>query len=264
MRNYDFMSKIDDNSRLAFNLNKVMHEMFLFRLVCAPSTFKYFKEHSDGTDLYMFYESCLFEKWAHDVVAKVKEWLVLSREYLEEYDGKWRFYAAAKRLESVKEGYGDEEDYDEDGSPVERELSDEKLIPYSIISYLYLDDWKDIVQETIPDDLSWLHSSLRLQSEIDPVETIKNTFGVELQMYKEVYDNDGEIVGMVPMSREERELRKISDAVDADDMYSFVIMVCDAVSKMCKQLSQMDKAADNVEEIRNLNIFASNLLDCKY
>ena len=264
MKDYQFMSKIDDNSRLAFNLNKVMHEMFLFRMVCAPSTFGYLKEHSDGNDMYMFYLSCLYEKWAHGLVDKLKKWVVLSTQYLDEYEGKWRYYAVSKHLEAVKEGFGDEEDYDEDGSPIERELSDEELSSYTIISDLYHDDWTDIVQETKPEDLTWLRSSLRLQSEIDPVDAIKHTYGVEIDMYKEVRDEDGEVVEMRPMSREERELRKISESVDAEDMYSFVITVCDAVSKVCDELSKMDKAVDNIEEIKNLNRFALNLLDCKY
>ena len=263
MINYDFMSKIDDNSRLAFYLNKVMGEMFLFRLVSAPSTFEFLKEHSKGTDMMMFYQSCLFEMWAHGVVKKVKEWQKITNEYLDEYEGNCRYYAAGKRLELLKEGYGDEEDYDVNGNPVERELTEKEYEEFSVISDLYLDDWRDIAQDTKPEHLTWLRSSLRLQAELDPVDMIKKSFGVEIQMYKDVRDEDGEIVDMMPMSREERELKSISESVEADDMYSFVILVCDALNKKCKELREMDRLADNVEEIRSLNSFCAKLLECK-
>ncbi len=170
---YEFPKKIDDDSVLAKNLNKVLHGLFLFRLVASPSTFEHYQKMKKEGVADMFYLSCLFVKWATECVERVKSWQSVTSDYLSEYNGSWRYYAASKRLESIREYGGDDDDYDGEGNVIEAGISDEKLSRYSVVGDLYFDDCRDAVQETKCDDLAWLKAALILKSEFDPVDEMK-------------------------------------------------------------------------------------------
>ena len=261
---YQFLDKIEDSSLLAENLNKVMCELFLFRNVCAPRTFKSLQTSDKGTDMYMFYLSCLFDEYVHDCVTRLRTWQSVTNEYIEEYQGKWKYYAASKRLSAINEGFGSPEDFDEDGHIIQDNVTKEQLEYYSVVSDLYYDNWCDIVQDTEPKDLEWLRSSLQLQSSFDFVDAMKECFGAEIDSFKITYDEDGELISKEKMTREDRDLQRISESVECDDMYSFVINLCEAVQFICKKISALDKMKDNAEEIKEINRLVTGVLECNF
>lgn len=260
MRRYEFFQKINGNSPLSKRLDNIMDKMNLMRIVSAPVTFES-QKHVEGERI--FYLCCLFEMWTHAVVGRLQEWVVKIGQYLDEYQGSWKYYAICQYRDMVKDGWGSEHDYDEEGNIVERTLSDEELVHHSIIGDLFYDDWRDIVQETKPSDLTWIRSSLQIKAENDVADVFKSVTGKDIPMYKEVYDEDGEVVDMEPYSIEERELRKVSEMVEADDDGMFIRILCDHISRICKILESLDRKQDNKETLAEIRDIAIGMLELK-
>lgn len=110
---YEFFETIDHDSSSAFFLNKVFKSMHLARLVSAPKVFggsdpsvKKKKDRLKEQEYRMFYQTCLFELYAHSLIRKIEDWQKILDEYLNDYSGSWEYYARSKRLESIKE-YGE-------------------------------------------------------------------------------------------------------------------------------------------------------------
>lgn len=262
MRKYEFFTHIDDNSPLAARLNAIQSDIMLFRLVSAPVTFSGMKE-TDSTDYRMFYLSCLFDKWMTEVVERLRTWVAKTDLYFSEFEGSWKYYASAGRLECINDGLAEEEDYDENGDIITEGVSEDRLAHFSIVDDLYYDDWRDIVQDTKPSDLSWLQASLQLQAETDISAMMKSILGFDMPMYKSVTDDDGN-VSMVQMSKEEMDLHRISEGVNADDDYAFILVLCQSMQLVCDKLKAMDRKSDNTKELKLVNAMASLLLNMDF
>lgn len=260
MKRYEFFQKINGNSPLSKRLDKIMDKMDLMRIVSAPVSFESLK-HVEGE--HIFYLCCLFEVWLHDVVVRLQDWVVRIGQYLDEYQGSWKYYAICQHRDNVKDGWGDEKDYDEEGNIVQRELSDEELCHYSIIGDIYYDDWRDIVQETTPSDLAWIKSSLQIHAENDFVDVFKRATGADINMYKKVYDEDGEVVDMEPYTTEERDLMKVSEMVDAEDDGIFITKLCEIINNICGTLKNLDRCQDNKETLAEIREIAIGMLELK-
>lgn len=261
MRGYEFFRLIGDDFPLARRLNGIMEKMNLMRIAAAPVTFR----DSDIPEFHgAFFKCCLFEMWANGVVDRLSGWVSDIDEFLGEYQGSWKFYATCSHRDAVSDGFGDDEDYDEDGNSVERTLSDEDLCRYSIVGDLYFDDWRDIVQETGVNDLMWVKPMLQVNAEHDIIDVMKMTTGKSVQMYREVYDNDGDVVGMQPLTLEDRDLRKATEKVAADDDSAFILLLCRNVSWLCNTLRDMDRMQDNREALAQIRDISYNMLQLKF
>lgn len=158
---YKFMSRVDNTCKLASFLNNVLEELDIVRIISGPKTFDYVKTHKNiQKEVWMFYESCLWERWLTEIVPKLTDWVNCIDTYFNEYLGSWKFFAAADRINCIREFGGEPEDYDADGNIIAEGISDEELAHYSVLSRLVQDDWMDIVQDTSPDDLDGMYSVL--------------------------------------------------------------------------------------------------------
>lgn len=243
---YELFSRIKDNSRLADLFNQVMHKLDIVRMVSAPSTFEMVNKDEHCVEL--FYESCLWELYFHGVIDKLNRWVKVLNEYESEFGSNWKYYASAKRLESINEYGGEDGDYDDEGNIRTLNLSNEDLGCYSVLTDLVQDDWRDIVQETKPEHLSGLCASLQTQAQISITDIFKNVSGQDIPMYKE--DNDG---NMVEMTFADRVLSKASDESRADDLSIMVLFVCHSIQFFIEKIRNLEKFCDNKEQLISMH-----------
>lgn len=256
MRIYDLFQRIKDNSRMAKAFNIIFDKLDAVRICSAPSIFEQVK---NGEQVAMFFETCLWERYLHSVVSKLNRWGEDLDEYFNEFEGCWKYYAASRRIESLQEGFGDDKDYNEDGSIKKDNLTDEDLMPYSIIGDLVFDDWRDIVQNTTLEQLYGLCGALQLKAKVSLTDVIKAHFGTEIQSYNQ--DENG---NMVPMSFADKALSKVQGEVDAEGYSAIVILVCDCVQEILSQLKSLDKAQDNKDALQSIRRDIGLLLDLRF
>lgn len=163
---YGLLSRIDDDSLLANFFNKVLGSLNTARIISAPSTFRNKDDENSRYCIDLFYDTCLWEMYLHQSIYKLRGWIKTLDEYLTEFGGSWKYYASSKRIESVNEYGGDDDDYNEDGSVKVMDIPNDRLEPYSVIRELVCDDWTDIVQETIPKDLERLYGCLQAEANL--------------------------------------------------------------------------------------------------
>lgn len=243
---YELFSRIEDSSRLANLFNQVLHKLDVIRMVSAPSTFE--KKEEDECGINLFYESCLWEMYLHGVIDKLNRWNSILNEYESEFNSKWKYYASSKRIESIKEYGGVDEDYDNEGNIRTMNLSDKELECYTVIRDLVQDDWRDIVQETRPVHLSGLCSALQTQAKVSITDIFKNAVGQEIPMYKE--DENG---NMIKMNFVDLALSKASDEFQADSFSSIVLFVCHSIQYLIEKIRSLEKFHDNTEQLISIH-----------
>ena len=256
MRIYDLFQRINDNSRIAKAFNDIFDKLDAIRICSAPSIFEQAK---NGEQVSVFFETCLWETYLHSVVSKLNRWGEDLDEYFNEFEGSWKYYAASRRIESLQEGFGDDKDYNEDGSIKKDNLTDEDLTPYSIIGDLVFDDWRDIVQDTTREQLYGLCGALQLKFKVSLTDVIKSHFGTEIQLYKQ--DENG---NMVPMSFADKVLSKVQGEVDAEGYSAIVIVVCDCMQEILSQLKSFNRAQDNKDALQSIRRDIGLLLELRF
>lgn len=254
---YDLFSRIEDSSNLANLFNKALHELNTVRMMSAPTTFEV-EIKGEGCAM-LFYESCLWEMYLHRVIDKLNRWKVTLNEYESEFGSSWRYYASSKRLESIKEYGGEEEDYDSEGNIRTINLSNEDLKCHTVIRDLVQDDWRDIVQETKPEHLSGLCSALRTKARLSIADVFKQALGAEIQTYKE--DSNGNII---PMTFADKALSKVSDESRADNLSATILFICRSIQLIIEKIMALDKFKDNKEELGSISKDVSCLLDLNF
>lgn len=151
---YDIMCRVEEDCTLAIYFNKVINELDIVKILFAPKTFEDTKEENrDFAE--RFYQSCLWELWFYRSLSRLHEWDDTLNKYFSEYEGKWKFYACSKRIESINEYGGEESDYNEDGSIRTLNLTEDDLRHHTALGEMVQDDWRDIVQETTCADLQY-------------------------------------------------------------------------------------------------------------
>lgn len=256
MRMYDLFQRIEDDSRMAKTFNIMFGKLDIIRSCSAPLIFEQTK---NGEQIEMFFETCLWEKYLHEVVSKLNYWEKVLDKYFCDFEGSWKYYAASHRLESLQEGCGNDDDYNEDGSIRKDNLTDKDLIPYSVIGDLIFDDWCDIVQDTTNENLYGLCAALQARSKVSITDVVKECFGQEIQTYKQ--DVNG---NMVPMSFVDKILSQVSGEVDAEVYSTIVISVCDSVQEILSQLKSLDRTQDNKEVLQSIRKDIGLLLDLRF
>ena len=140
-----------------------------------------------------------------------------------------------------------------------RKLTKEELEPYTLPSYM-LDKGLDIVQDTKPTDLQGMKAILILRAGFTGVDAMKQAFGVEIPTYKQVTDENGEVVGMRRMTLEDIDLKKAMDSVTAEDLYNAIIAVCHEVQSLIAEITNLPKFKDNKKELESIMSRVSALL----
>lgn len=254
MRNYDIFSYIEDNSSLALLFNEILSKLNIVRLVSAPATFELLE--SQEQDLRLFHETCLWEMYMHGVVSKLNEWIEVLEEYESEFGANWEYYASSKRLESIKSYGGEESDYDGDGNIRTQNLTHEDLEHYTVVNDLVQDDRRDIVQETTPEQLSFLILVIERRAKTSFAEIFRKAFNQDLPTYKQ--DKDG---NMVRMTFADHAMQKASDELQADDLSSAVLFVCRSIRLLVEKTRKLDPFSDNKDVLQAMRNDMLALLD---
>lgn len=253
---YELHQTIKDNSRLAKIFNSILSKCNLQRIISCPRTFEDMKSEYLAENMYLFYIGTLHELWMHKTVSRLKEWREKINEYLSDYNGSHVYYACCKRLEYIKEWGGEKYDYDENGEIKTEGIDKELMQPYTIVSELK-EYGRDIVTETVPEDLQGLATALDIHAKSDISEIFRND---AIHPYRMQTDEYGETI-MVEMSREDMELMKIARSVNATDMLLAAKNVCSCVNEIYNDILELDPEEDNKERLTHICYNISALLD---
>ena len=246
--------RIEDKSMLACMLNECLHNVDTIRIFSTPTTFKRNRDTGSTNNAYCI--CLLFEEYAKQIVVRLRGIISAITEYETGFNSSWKYYAMSKRLEAINQYGGEEDDYDENGDVIKIGLTDEQLFCYSIISDLYLDDWKDLAQETTPNDLSIVASVLNTSASITITDMFKQVCGKTILPTK--INNNGEIV---KMTREDVELDKITKQVDASDLSEILFLVCGLVQYVFHKIKTLPKDSDNKEDLKAIKEMCQAILN---
>lgn len=256
---YKFMSRVDNTCKLASFLNNVLEELDIVRIISGPKTFDYVKTHENiQKEVWMFYESCLWERWLTEIVPKLTDWVNCIDTYFNEYLGSWKFFAAADRINCIREFGGEPEDYDADGNIIAEGISDEELAHYSVLSRLVQDDWMDIVQDTSPDDLDGMYSVLVRKEKKSVNEVLKEATGRDIPVY--IQNEKGEMV--IP-GFAEKQMMKASRQYVAASRSVVLYAIARTIRNMVVKMKSLSSTEDNRKELEAVRSMSKDVLDLK-
>lgn len=252
---YDVMCNVNESCVLAVYFNKIIGELETVRIFSSPRTFEDTKKENKDYSA-IFYQTVLWELWFHGVVERLNEWNEILNEYFSEYEGKWKFYACSKRIESINEYGGEESDYNEDGSIRTLNLTKDDLRHHTALGEMVQDDWRDIVQETICADLQYMITCLKAHASFSLPDAFKEFFGKEITTYKQ--DENG---NMVPMNFADKAMDKAVEQYTADGMAIGITLVCEFIQRIIRDIRAMDKFSDNRDKLIQMHKDVRNILD---
>lgn len=247
MRGYDMFRKIEDESELATIFNIALQKLNMTRIITAP------KDFTDKQSADIFYETCLWEMYLNAVIERLKLWIKVLDEYETEFMSSWEYYAAAKRIESINEYGGEEEDYNQDGTVKTVGISNKALKIHSVINDLVFDEIRDIVQDTEPKHLYGLVSFLEANAKFSLTDMFKS-MGKDLPAYKQ--DGNG---NMVQVTFADRALMKASNEADADNLSEIILYTCTEMNEIIGKIRKLNKCRDNKSELMEIKQRIKNL-----
>lgn len=250
-RIYELMNKAEGDSQLAQFVNQTLKRLDVVRIFVSPTTFQ--EAHKRGRNhAKLFYETCLWEMYLTRLVEKLQDWVILTDKYFEEFSGEWKYYASANRLDAIKNGFGDDDDYDEFGNIVTENVPIEKLVIYAITNDLVQDNWMDIVQETRSEHLETMFRALLGRSKLDITEAL----GMNIPVYRQ--DKDGK---MVEMTFADKALMKAQNGHADSWSVMGLNIIARNMHEMVEKVRSLKPDRNNVEELKGIRQLASRLLD---
>lgn len=253
----DFFIPIKNESAVAKLFNAILKELTTARIISAPRTFEDINREDAQRFTDLFYESCLWEMYLHDTVKGLYRWKDTTELYLNEFNGKWAYYAASKRLESIKKYGGEESDYDEDGS-MKTSVNDEELSVYSVIYDLVPDGIRDIFIDTTPRDLHGLYTALATCSNMC-ISDVFAKMGKSIPTYRK--DANG---NMVEMTFADKALHKVVEQHDAELLASLLHVICTFIQHYVEEMRKLDRKSDNKEFFKRMLTGVQNLIDVNF
>jgi hypothetical protein len=164
-----------------------MDHVDTMRIVSSPMDFT-LRDKSKTDSALMFFETCLIELYLHEVISGLKRVRSIAVEYADEFSCRWKYYAASKRIDSIREYGGEPEDYDDEGNITP--ASDKRLKLYSPVSDIR-PDCRDIFMSAELSDLTTLFSAIAVDSRMDVNDFFRSLTGKRLKSYRK---EDGEMV----------------------------------------------------------------------
>ena len=222
------IKQIESEQPLAIVFNKVISKITTLWIMTRPRIFDDTKGEEATFKMITYYQILLWEKWLHEVVQRLQEWITTIDEYFDEFNGSWEYYALSKRLDFLNEYGGDDEDYNPDGSIKTTGITHEQLKYHTVFYDLY-HECVDIVQDTHPQNLYPLLNAIEANSRVSIIDILQKVSGKEISAY--TMGDDGHLR---PVTFADRELHKVSEMVEAHD-YGQIIMI---VAMLMEQLTQ--------------------------
>lgn len=221
MKKYTTFDKIESEYPLAEMLNKAMNKMNILRMTCAPRAFS-----SDRLmHCPLFYETCLWETFFHELYGDLVRMRDILIEYLYEFDADWLKYARFQRDKWIDEWESKEEG---------------ELTCFTALSMLRRDDEVCMVRDTFLSELEALFGVLKECCSTDLISELSKLTGKEIKTYK--MDSEG---NAVPMSQAERQFVNIKNELEIDDIVEQLKTVITGVQGIYTNLSKMPDEQSN-------------------
>lgn len=254
IRKYDFFKKIEDKSKLAALFNNVMDKINVLRIVTAPRFF------GDKNEMFAeeYYDTCLWEIWLHEAIATLRIWEKELGEYIEEFNGSWKYYASCKRIESIKEFGGEDGDYNEDGSIRTENITDEELKPYTITDSLFNKGMRDIVLDADMNDLYPMCLAVSTSTKIH-AEDFFSTIGKPIPVYKK--NEDGTFT---EMSFSEKVTSRAVSELEGEDLCSLMLDITRLICSLSLLGKTYEPTLDNSSELSAFKSVVSKLLNLDF
>lgn len=258
------MKRVEDTCYLAKLFNIVIKKVNIVRLASTPELAFTDDELSDEEKLMnhtMFYESCIWELYMHGVMDKLESWKNLLHDYLNEYQGSWKYYASSRRMQSLRENGAEQADFDDDGKIRTEGLSNEELEYYTLKEQMIGDDVDvhDVAVKAYPSDLKHLYTSFTINSKIDISELIRVFTGKNPPLYTE--DGNG---NMVEMTFAQRMQQKALVDVAADEILKMIVGAAYEFRSMVDFLKGLDAFQDNRDELASFRNRIDRFMDLDF
>ena len=225
--NFINTSPVEVNCHLDKIINKALKSFTTAAIISTPRTF----EDVRNTEMFrnmseQYFIVTLGVEYLKTLSERLVKWENDIDEYFSEFDGKWKFYAASKRLEFLKEYSGDDEDYDPETGEIRTEgLPDSAYEIFTILHEIYDNESRDIIQDFFPADIMNIISVVKADASID----LRKAFGVaDLPTY--TFDENGDFRRM---TFAEQELSLVNKQVEAGDISSVLTLASGAVWHLC-------------------------------
>ena len=249
---------IESDLPLAVAFNKVVSKINTLWIMTRPRIFDDIKGEETAFKMMTYYQILLWEKWLHEVVQRLQEWITTIDECFGEFNGSWEYYALSKRLNFLNKFGGDDEDYNPDGSIKTTDITHEQLKYHTVFSDLY-HDCVDIVQDTKPTDLYPLINAIEANSRVSVIDILQKVSGKEITAY--TMGDDGHLR---PITFADRELHKVSEMVEAHDYGHVIYIIALLMEQLTKGIETVAKSEtaffDNHELLRAIQSDAEAIL----
>lgn len=233
----EWMEPINSELPLAKAFNRIISDLELLRIMTNPRVF------SDSTDkeapfrMQNYYLTVLWERWLHGVFNRLLEWANTISTYFDEYNGSWEYYALSKRLEFINEfGSDDGDDYNPDDSIKTTGITHDQLKYHTVFYDLY-HDCVNIVQDTKPDDLYPMISTLETKSRFSVIDVLQKATGQQVTSY--IVDKNGHLR---PTTFADKELIKASEMVKAMDNGQLVYTIAQIMGSLTSEIESIAKS----------------------
>lgn len=228
-------------------VNKCLKSFTTAAIIMTPRTFDDMRKPKDTTNMAIgFFSLSICIDYLKESADRLWKWSNIIDNYLVEFNGSWKYYAASRRLEFIKENGGDEEDYDENGEIITEGLPDDAYSCYTVMDDLFDAMSRDVVQDTRQEDVHQIISVICADASLD----MRKIFGKPINTY--TFDDEGHIK---KMSQEEQDLSLVEKQVQADDFSSLVIILFRGIWYLCQLLKERAKKhvyEDNVEFLKEI------------
>lgn len=232
---------INSEEAIAVFFNHIMKRLSTMRMLCAPDSFHKEESITDFQDT-KFCDFCRYETWMHAIVERLCVWRDTIDGYFSEFHGRWKYYAAYHRISAVKESKGEMGGHDGEKSDLADILTDEDYKPYTVLTDLY-DEWgRDIVQDTMPDDVRGLCADIVTNSNVDMLASMRKHFGSNIKVYKQAKDGSMRLI-----TQEEHDLDMVSNQVEADDSCKRIVAIVAGVQLVLNIFKTCKYNEDNAE-----------------
>lgn len=234
------MQLIQSNLPLVKAFNKIIGKVQTLRIITLPRIFEDVRGEDASFKKSVYYQTVLWEKWMHEVVARLQEWDAAIDEFFDEFDGIWEYYALSKRLDFIKEcGSDDEADYNPDGSIKTTGIQNCQLNYHTIFQNLY-HECVDNVQDSHPSDLSPLIQALDTNSCFSLSDVLYNATGKRISRY--TLDENGNICTTTFAEREMRIAIGLAEAHDYGHIDYFIAVLMEQLTRELEVITHSDSA----------------------
>ncbi|MDR0682036.1 MAG: hypothetical protein LBG15_09355 [Dysgonamonadaceae bacterium] len=254
---YEFFKHVDESSELGRFFNLVFSKLNIPRIIHAPKIFAGKEDERRQYKAEAFYRLCLSEMYLHSIIDNLCKWKKETEEYINEFSCRWRYYASAKRLESIRQYGGDPDDYNPDGS-IKNTVDDKILSSYHIAEHLAPSDWNEIFTQTRLTDLLFIADLIIIESKMDIADIFQKAVGGE--RLKTFRMEDGK---MIENDWADDLMRKSQDENNAVLTVDTLFSILYEVTTIAEEMKTISRTDDNDDFFRRLPRRIQNLFDLK-